>query len=255
MLLALDVGNTNIKMGVYDNNELVFHARLTTDKFKTSDEYTIELHAIFSVYKFPISNITGAVIACVVPQIVTQLTTAIKNVTGVDTLVVGPGVKTGLDIKLNNPASTGADLVASCVAAIETYPCPCIIVCLGTATTIIVLDETKAMIGGLLMPGVMISLNALTTKTALLPNISLEAPKNIIGKTTEDCMKSGCVIASACMIDSVCDKIEKEINKKCTVIATGGLSGVIIPSCQREIIIKDELILDGLNIIYNKNKI
>lgn len=253
MLLILDVGNTNIKIGIYDNNNLTFKARISTDKFKTKDEYTIQLDSIFKVYSVSVEDIKGAIIGCVVPQITQYLTDAIFTLTNIKPLCVGPGIKTGLNILLNNPAATGADLVASSVATIEMYPVPAIIISLGTATTISIVNSDKAMIGGLLMPGVGISLNALSEHAALLPNISLEAPKNIIGKTTEDCMKSGSIIANAAMVDGVCDRIEAELGQKCTVIATGGLASTIIPSCNRDIEINDELILLGLKYIYEKN--
>ncbi len=253
MLLILDVGNTNIKVGIYNDDKLAFMARLSTDRFKTKDEYTVQLYSVFKVYKVSAKDITGAVIGCVVPQITQHLADAIKTIANVSPIIVGPGVKTGLNIKLKNPAVAGADLVASSVAAIELYKSPSIVISLGTATTISVIDKDKSMIGGLLMPGIGISLNALSEKAALLPSISLEAPKKMIGQTTEDCMKSGSVLANAAMIDAVCDRIEEELGQKCSVVATGGLAQTIIPSCKRDVVLNDELILLGLKSIYNKN--
>ena len=253
MLLILDVGNTNIKVGVYDGDNLTCVSRLSTDKFKTKDEYTFQLYSMFKVYKISPDVIKGAIIGCVVPQITEHLSDAIFTITNIKPLVVGPGIKTGLNILIKNPSAAGADLVASCVAAINLYKSPSIIISLGTATTISVIDKNNSFIGGLLMPGVSISLNALFDKAALLPNISLEAPSKIIGQTTEDCMKSGSVIATAAMIDAVCDRIEEEVGEKCFVVATGGHANIVVPSCKRDICINDELILLGLKYIYEKN--
>lgn len=254
MLLVLDVGNTNIKLGIYDGKNLAYQARLSTDRFKTKDEYTVELHSIFDVYGVPTDKIDGAIMSCVVPQITQHLKNAIKTLTGIDAFILGPGVKTGLNIKVSNPAATGSDLVASAVATAELYPCPCIIFSLGTATTVTVLDDERAMLGGMIMPGVSISLNALTSSAALLPNISPEPPASIIGKNTVDCMKSGCVIGTAAMLDGVCERIEQELNTPCHAVATGGLASTVIPSCNRKIDLRDDLILEGLRIIYEKNK-
>lgn len=253
MLLVLDVGNTNIKMGLYDGDKLGFQARISTDRFKTEDEYAVEFYSIFRVYDVPVEEIDGVVIGSVVPQITGYLKNALRTLTQVEPVLVGPGVKTGLNIKINNPATLGADLVASCVAAAELYPCPCIIITLGTATTISVLDEEKAMLGGCIMPGVGISLNALTAQSALLSAISLDAPEKVIGKNTADCMRSGSVLGTASMLDGMCARIEKELAKPCSAVATGGLSGVIIPSCTRKIDLRDDLILEGLKTIYRRN--
>lgn len=255
MLLVLDVGNTNIKMGIYNGKKLEFQARLSTDRFKTEDEYAVEFYSIFRVYHVPVKEIDGVIIGSVVPQITGHLRNALRTLTGVAPVLVGPGVKTGLNIKINNPATMGADLVASGVAAAELYPCPCIIFTLGTATTISVIDGDKAFAGGCIMPGVSISLNALTAKSALLSAIGLEAPERVIGKNTEDCMKSGVVLGTAAMLDGMCQRIEEELGSRCSTVATGGLSNVIIPSCKRKIDLRDDLILEGLRIIYSRNSI
>ncbi|GHU81742.1 type III pantothenate kinase [Clostridia bacterium] len=253
MLLVLDVGNTNIKLGIYDDKELLFSIRISTDRNKTKDEYLIEFNSLFLVYNVPVSNITGAIISSVVPQLTTALKDSLHTLTGVVPLVVGPGIKTGLNIKINDPATLGADIAVASVAATVLYPSPTIVFGLGTATTISVLDKNKSMVGGCISPGVAVSLSALIDKSSLLSSISIEAPKHVIGRSTDECIKSGAVIGTACMIDGMCERIEEELGETCTVIATGGLASLVTPSCKRKIEVCDHLILEGLRIIYERN--
>ncbi len=253
MLLVIDIGNTNIKFGLFKDEDLVMLARVSTDRTKTSDEFAGEFHALLSVYGFDKSQIDGCIISSVVPQVLRTVQHAIKRAVGVEPLVVGPGIKTGLNIKIDNPSSTGADLVTGCVAALHMYGAPTIVLSLGTATTIIVLDKSGAMIGGAISPGVSISMTALSDKTALLPSVAMEAPEKVIGKNTDECIRSGVVLGNASMIDGMIDRINKEMGCECTVVATGGIAQDIIPSCSHDIIIRDDLMLQGLRIIYNKN--
>ena len=167
---------------------------------------------------------------------------------------MGPGLKTGLNIRIDNPAQLGADLVAGAVGAIAKFPCPCILFDLGTATTISVVARDTSFLGGIIIPGVYISYNALTSRTAQLPQVSLEAPSHVIGKNSIDSMKSGSVYGTAAMIDGICERIEEEIGEKATVVATGGIAGVVIPHCKREIIHSDNLILEGLRLLYERNR-
>ena len=194
---------------------------------------------------------------CFVPSVVPSLKNAFKRACNLikiqKTLFVGPGVKTGLDIKIDNPAQLGADLVVGAVAAIKKYPMPCIILDLGTATTISVLDKNGSFLGGPICAGIGISLEALTSRTSQLPGISLETPKSVIGKNSIDSMKAGLVIGSACMIDGLIERIEDELGQKATIVATGGLAPEVVKNCRRDIIINDNLLLDGLKAIYEKN--
>ncbi|MBE6738386.1 MAG: type III pantothenate kinase [Ruminococcaceae bacterium] len=254
MLLVIDIGNTNIKFGLFEGETLSMLARVSTDKRKTSDEFAGEFLSVLSVYGFKKENIHGCIISSVVPQVLRTVRQAIITTLGIDPLVVGPGIKTGLNIKIDNPASTGADLVTGCVAALHLYGAPAIVISMGTATTIIVLDEKGAMIGGAISPGVSISMSALSEKTALLPSVAMDAPKKVIGKNTDECIRSGVVIGSACMIDGMIDRINKEMGTECTVVATGGLAQDIVPACTHKIELRDDLMLQGLRIIYNKNK-
>ncbi len=254
MLLTIDVGNSNIKFGVYDGKELHRIIKLSTDSHKTADEFAVELYTLFQVYSVDCFAIDSCIICSVVPRITKRLAAAVKSVTGIDALVVGPGIKTGVNIQIDDPATLGADLVVACAAAQSMAPLPCVVISMGTATAMFVIDKQKRMLGGSIAPGVSISLDALTAHGALIPSIALNAPQNVIGKNTDDSIRSGVVIGTACMIDGMISKIEEEIGEKCSVIATGGIAPMIVNSCSHEITLKDDLILEGLRIIYDKNK-
>lgn len=253
MLLVIDIGNTNIKFGLFEAEDLVMLARISTDRTKTADEFAGEIHAVMGVYGYGEKKIDGCIISSVVPQVLRSVKQAVITTFGVEPLVVGPGIKTGLNIKIDNPSSTGADLVTGCVAALHLYGAPTIVISMGTATTVIVLDKSGAMVGGSIAPGVSISMDALSQKTALLPSVAMEAPKKVIGRNTDECIRSGVVLGNACMIDGMIDRINQEIGEECTVVATGGIAHDIIPSCTHDIILRDDLMLQGLKIIYEKN--
>lgn len=197
--------------------------------------------------------IDGAIISSVVPSVTNTVKTAIKKYFGVNSKVVGPGIKTGLKIVIDNPAQLGSDLVVGAVAGIKEYPVPMIIIDMGTATTLAVINSKKEYIGGVIMTGMAVSTDALISRTAQLPKIAFEKPKKVIGSNTIDSMKSGIMYSNAGAIDGLIERMENELGEKCTVIATGGLAGVIVPLCKHDIILDDDLLLKGLNIIYNKN--
>ena len=254
MILAVDVGNSNIVIGGIDGMDILFEARLRTDTTKTSDEYCIDLKMILDVYNVSASRIEGAIIASVVPQVLNSMQTAVKKLTGKESLVVGPGLKTGLNIKIENPSQTGADLVVGSVAALREHKPPLIVIDMGTATTMVVLDETGALIGGSICPGVKISLDALTERTALLPGLQLDQPKKAIGRNTIDCMRSGLMMGNACMIDGMVERMEAELGYKTTVIATGGIARFVTPMCKTPIIYDKDLLVKGLAVLYRENK-
>ena len=254
MILTVDIGNSNIVLGGIDGDAICFEARLRTDATKTSDEYCIDLKMILEVYGIAKSDVEGAIIASVVPQVLNSMKTAIKKLTGKSALVVGPGLKTGLNIQIENPAQTGADLVVGCVAALREHKAPLIIVDMGTATTMTVVDKSGAMIGGCIMPGVKISMDALTERTALLPGLQLDQPKRVIGRNTIDCMRSGIMMGAACMIDGMIDRMEAELGYETTVIATGGIAKFVLPMCSKEIIYDKDLLVKGLAALYRENK-
>lgn len=253
MILTIDVGNTHTIIGVYNNDELVFTARISTDRQKTRDEYSIIIRSVLSLSDKVSENIEGAIISSVVPQVSGLLVDAIKRLYNCKVFVVGPGVKTGLNIKIDNPAQLGADLVCVSVAALKKYPLPSIVFDLGTATTISALTENGDMIGGSILTGVNTALNALAQGTAQLPQISLDGEVSTIGSNTIDSMRSGAVLGNASMIDGMISRYKKILGENTTVIATGGLSKVIVPHCNENIIIDETLLLDGLYAIYKKN--
>ena len=253
MLLCTDVGNTNIKLALYENNKNILKLRVATDSKKTEDEFAAEIHAIFLINGFDVKKLEGSIISSVVPKVTSPFCKAIKKLTGIDTIVVGPGVKSGLDLRIDNPASLGADILCMCVAAKELYPCPSIVIGLGTATTIVYLNEKKCYCGGAITAGVNISLDALTNHGALLPSVDLNPPKKAICTNTEDCIKSGIIYGTACMLDGMIERYIEETGEVSTIVATGGLAQSIVKNCKLDININDDLVLEGLKIIYNKN--
>ncbi len=256
MILTIDVGNTNTTIGCFDENgSLVFESRISTDNYRMEDQYAVSLADILRLYNIDAKSITGAVLSSVVPPVTVQIKPAIEKICGCRVMTVGPGLKTGLNIKIDEPASLGADMVAVAVGAKENYPLPVIIIDLGTATKIFAVDKTGAFIGGIIAPGIKISAEALSSKTAALPliGVSGEPIRNVIGTNTIDCMRSGLLYGNAFMLDGMVESFEKEIGEKCTVVATGGFSSVINPLCKTEFILDENLILNGLFAIYKKN--
>ena len=253
MILTVDIGNSNIVIGGVEDDRIRFEARLRTDSTKTSDEYCVDLKIILDVNGVDFRDIEGAIIASVVPQVLNSLKTAIKKLTGKNPLVVGPGLKTGLNIKIDNPSQTGADLVVGCVAALREHAAPMIVIDMGTATTMVVLDGSGALIGGSISPGVKIALDALTDRTALLPGLQLDQPKKAIGRNTIDCMRSGIMLGAACMLDGMVQRMEEELGQQATVVITGGIAKFVIPLCRREMIYDKDLLVKGLVALYREN--
>ncbi len=254
MILAVDVGNTNIVLGFLDGENLVNECRLSTRADDSAEEYAIKINSIFEICEISVDSIEGSVLSCVVPPLNRTISKAIMLLTNKKPIVVGPGVKTGLNIKINNPAELGADMAVGAVASIAKYPCPQIVFDLGTATTATVIDKNGGLIGGAILCGVKTALNALASQTAQLPQIEIVAPDNIIGANTIDCMRSGTVFGAAAMIDGLVSRFEKELGEKATVIVTGGLGATIANHCDTEVIVDKNLLIDGLRIVYEKNK-
>lgn len=253
MILAIDIGNTNIVIGCIENGKILFMDRLSTVRSKTLLEYAIDIKNVLELYSVSKDDIEGGIISSVVPPITGIVKDATEKVTGKPIMLVGPGVKTGLNILMDNPAQVGSDLIVNAVAAIHEYTAPLIIIDMGTATTISVVDEKKNYIGGMILPGMKVSLESLVSGTSQLPRISLEPPKKFIGKNTIECMKSGIIYGNASCVDGMIERIQDELGQKATVIATGGLAPVIAPCCKQEVICDDELLLKGLCLIYQKN--
>ena len=254
MILALDVGNTNITIGGFEKDTLSFVASISADKRLTSDELAVKLTGILSLYGVERASVTGAALSSVVPPLTSAVVSAVKFVCGGDVLVVGPGVKTGIGIHCDNPASVGSDLICACVAARELYSYPSVIIDVGTATNMMLLDKSGAFAGVSIMPGVMLGLSALADGTAQLPYVSLDAPKTVIGKNTADCIKSGIVFGSAAMIDGMIDRICEEVGSPLPVYATGACASQIVSYCRHDVEVDEHLVLRGLNMIYRKNR-
>ena len=253
MILAIDIGNTNIVLGCIKEREILFTERLSTDQSRTALEYAISFKNVMELHSISPENVTGAIIDSVVPPITSLISEALVKLVDCEPMIVGPGIKTGLNIMMDNPAQVGADLIVGAVAGITDYPCPLILIDMGTATTICVIDEKKNYTGGMILPGLKVSLDSLTSRTSKLPRIGLDPPKKLIGKNTIDSMKSGILYGNASCIDGMIDRIEEETGMKHTVVATGGLAGRIMPLCRHEIILDDELLMRGLLYIYEKN--
>ena len=243
MILAIDIGNTNIVLGCVEGKKTFFIERLSTDKAKTELEYAVSLKNVLEIYEIPVDQIEGGIISSVVPQVTELCRSAAEKVIKKPVKVVGPGVKTGLNIKLDDPATAGSDLVVVAVAALNEYTCPQIVIDMGTATTMSVLDQKGCFIGGVILPGLRTSLDALVSNAAQLSQTSLAAPKKVIGKNTLDCLRGGMI-----------ERMEEELGCKCTIVATGGLAQAVIPHCRHNIIIDEDLLLKGLQIIYEKNR-
>lgn len=253
MILAVDIGNTNIVLGCIEEGKILFEARMATDRLKTSDQYCVEIKSLLSLYDVSPKNVSGSIISSVVPPVLNSIKTAIYKLTGGDCLVVGPGIKTGMNIRMDNPLEVGSDLIVASVAAIAEYGAPLLLVDMGTATTVTAVDESGAFIGGCICPGVKISMQALTDRTAQLPGISLDEPEHAIGKNTRDSMRSGIMFGAAAMIDGLLDRMEAEMSGEVKAIATGGLSRYVIPLCRRKLIYDRSLMLKGMWLIYQRN--
>ncbi|MBQ7288214.1 MAG: type III pantothenate kinase [Clostridia bacterium] len=254
MLICVDIGNTNITLGGYKEEKLVFTARLTSDARRTADQYAVEIYDILRLNGHASAEVQGAILSSVVPTLTKSISMAFNKLCGFSPMMLGPGVKTGLNIKIDNPAQLGADLVAGAIGAMAKYPLPCIVIDMGTATTISAINEKGEFLGGAIAAGINLTLEALTKNTAQLPMVGIEAPKSAIGSNTIDCLKSGLVLGAAAMLDGLIDRMETELGQSATVVATGGLCGEIIPHCKRKIFVDDNLLLDGLKRIYEKNR-
>ena len=254
MILAIDIGNTNIVVGCIDDQKTYFIERLSTVRTKTELEYAVDLKTVLDIYHIKGSDIEGCIISSVVPQITNTAKLAAEKILKKEVMVLGPGVKTGLNILMDHPGQLGADLVADAVAGLNEYPVPFIVIDMGTATTVSVVNSKKQYIGGMILPGVRVSLDALTAHASQLSGISIDAPKHVIGKNTVECMKSGVLYSSAAALDGIIDRVEEELGEKATVIATGGLAKKIVSHCKKDIILDEDLLLKGLLVIYEKNK-
>ncbi|MBQ4429494.1 MAG: type III pantothenate kinase [Clostridia bacterium] len=254
MLLAIDIGNTNITIGCMKDDELICEVRIATDKTRTSDQYGVEIKSMLETFGCRIEDIEDCIISSVVPPVFNAVRNGVYKIIKKPPMVVGHGLKTGLDIRLDNPASVGSDRIVIAVAALAKRQAPLILIDIGTATTIEVIEPKNMYLGGVIMAGPRISIDALTSRTAQLPGINLDQPGNVIAKNTVDAMRSGVMYGAAAMLDGVIDRMAEELGHTSTIIATGGSAPYIIPLCKHDIILERDLLLQGLNVIYKMNK-
>lgn len=251
MLLAIDIGNTNITLGAYRNDSLLFVSRMYTARHKTSDEFAANLLDIFRLYEVQASDFSGSAISCVVPEIESSITRAVRMITGKEPVIVGEKHHGSFEVDVLPVSAIGADLITAAVAAKAKYPLPCLVADLGTATKIIAVDKNGKFVGCTISPGVKISMDALAARASLLPSVSFTTPEKAIGTNTVECIQSGVVFGTASMLDGLTKRIINELSfGKTTIVATGGYSRGIIPCCETEIVYDENLILDGLREIF-----
>lgn len=253
MILTIDVGNTNVVLGCVEDGVVISRSRLATNTSDLPNDYAMKMRQSFAFDSIDYHEFEGAILSSVVPQVNRAIRSAVRKLTGLECIIVGAGIKTGVNVKIDDPGTLAGDLITGTVGALSMYKPPIIIVDMGTATTIVAVDKDGAYIGGAIVPGVNLSFEALSQGTSLLPNISIEAPRKCIATNTVDSMKSGAVFGTAAMIDGMIERMEAELGQPATVIATGGLSGGIIPYCKHEIKHEPDLLLKGLAILYQKN--
>lgn len=254
MALAVDIGNTNIVLGCFHGEKIDFIARIATERGRTAEQYAAEIKSIIQLYDRDPKNIEGSIISSVVPPLTTVLKDAVTRITGKVPLVVDSSMDTGLNIKIDNPSELGADLIVTAVAAMDKYPLPQIVIDMGTATTMTVINSKGEFLGGAIMAGLNLSLNALTGRAAQLSAVDLSAPQKVCGSNTSDCLTSGAIYGNAAMIDGMIDRLSEELGEKPTVIATGGIANAVIPHCKHQIIHNDDLLLQGLSHLYYKHQ-
>jgi len=257
MLLTVDAGNTNTVFTVFKNdsknNKPVFESRINTDTARMADQYAITIMDILKLRGVSKEDIKGAIISSVVPPVTAQVKAAVEDLFGIKALLIEPGIRTGLNIKIDDPSCLGGDLACGAVAAKELYPPPCIIIDMGTIIKVTALDESGALTGVTFSPGVGLCFEVMAAKTAALPLVGSDRVEKVIGTNTVDSIRSGVLNGVGCMIDGLINRFEKEIGSSCTVVATGGNAATVKPYCEREFEVNPHLVSQGLRIIYNKN--
>lgn len=253
MILAVDIGNTNITLGGYEQGKLGFSTRLATDLKLEPDQYALQLQGILSLYRVAPGAIEGIVLSSVVPQVTDTVAVALSRFAAVEPLCLSQQLPTGVEVCIDSPAELGNDLLAGAVAALR-YPLPAVVLDLGTATKLTAVDETGRVQGVSILPGVFLSLEALVSGASQLGGLALGAPGRAIGKNTAESMRSGVILGTASLLDGMLDRFEAELGPVKTVLATGGAAGLIVPSCRRKIVLAPTLLLDGLYDVYCRAK-
>ena len=254
MLLAIDIGNTHIVIGCIEDDKIVCEARIATDRTRTSDQYGVEIKNMLEAFGCRLDRVEDCIISSVVPPVFNAVRSGVYKITERRPMVVGHGLKTGLDIRMDNPAQVGSDRIVIAVAALAKRRPPLILIDMGTATTVEVIEPQNKYLGGVIMPGARMSLDALTRNTAQLPGINMDRPGRIIAKNTVDSMRSGIMYGTAAMLDGVIERMEEELGHPSTIVATGGVAPYVIPLCRHKIALERDLLLHGLNVIYKMNR-
>ncbi len=254
MILTIDIGNKTTLIGGFEGADLRFTGRCASDVNRTEDEYVLLFRDILEMYGWSAGQMEGAILASVVPALRTVVCRAVERLTGARVLVVGPGLKNGLNIRIDDPGELGGDMVVNAVAALAKYPKPIAIFDLETATTLSVIGSDGAYLGGALIPGLRVSVDAMSASTAQLPYITLTPPDKLICSSTVSCMQSGAVYGCAAMVDGLSAGVEEELGAPVTAVLTGSHAGLIAPYCRRKIYLDQTLQLDGLRLLYEKNQ-
>ena len=253
MLIAIDVGNTQTVMGLYDGHDLVDSWRLSTERDRTADEYRLFFSGLLRQDGYRLEEVDGVALSSVVPTVKAAMIQVAEEMIGGPLVVIGPGVKTGMPINIDNPREVGADRVVNSVAAATRYGTPVVSVDFGTSTNLDAVDATGAYVGGAIAPGLEVSLNALIAATAALRRVDLTPPRAAIGRNTIEAIQSGLLYGHAGLVDGLVDRIVAELGGGVPVVATGGLASTIVPHCRSVEIVDANLTLDGLRMIYEMN--
>jgi type III pantothenate kinase len=254
MLLAIDVGNTNIVYGLFEGPSLVRKFRVESARGKTADEYAIGLRALLDMHGVDARTIDAAILACVVPSLTDAMLGLVRNAFGREPIVVGPGTRTGMAILIENPREVGADRIADAVAGYERARGGVIVVDFGTSTNFDVVTPKGEYLGGVLAPGLQISADALFARAAKLPRVEITRPQRVVGRNTVHAMQSGIVYGYVGLVDGLVERILAEVGFTCAVIATGGLASLIAPMSRTITEVDDELTLVGLRLLYERNR-
>lgn len=254
MLLAVDIGNTNICIGILEGDTVCHTTRMVTRPRCTADEYTAELKFLLRRLHVDAAQAEGVIVCSVVPSLTRALSSACRRLTGCKPMLVSAALDTGLTMDVDEPERVGQDRIADAAAAAAHYPLPCMTVDLGTATTYNVIGTGGVFLGGFIVPGVQTSLRAISTRTAQLPPIAPESPDQLIGKNTVACLNNGAMFGTAAMLDGLADRVERDLGKPLTIVATGGLAPYIMPCCTRKVHYDADLLFHGLALLYRRNK-